>query len=197
MRLGGAELSGKLAITEYNWSGLDHINGALTQADILGIFARRTRPGHALRHALRQRRFTPSGPTGYTFACTATTTATAQSSATSACAAATIRRNWRSTPLSAAWTAHTLLVINKTGESLTAALTISNLQSPASSAAVFRYSADNLSAIVPRRISRSATASYHRPSANSLTLFVLPQSDVPGFWIFLPTLIDEEKTEEN
>lgn len=30
----------KLAITEYNWGGLEDINGALTQADILGIFGR-------------------------------------------------------------------------------------------------------------------------------------------------------------
>ena len=30
----------KLAITEYNWGALDHINGALTQADVLGIFGR-------------------------------------------------------------------------------------------------------------------------------------------------------------
>ena len=30
----------KLAITEYNWGALDHINGAVTQADVLGIFGR-------------------------------------------------------------------------------------------------------------------------------------------------------------
>ena len=30
----------KLAVTEYNWGGLKTINGALTQADILGIFGR-------------------------------------------------------------------------------------------------------------------------------------------------------------
>ena len=30
----------KLAITEYNWGALDHINGALAQADVLGIFGR-------------------------------------------------------------------------------------------------------------------------------------------------------------
>lgn len=30
----------KTAITEYNWGALDHINGALAQADILGIFGR-------------------------------------------------------------------------------------------------------------------------------------------------------------
>jgi len=28
----------KLAITEYNWGGLESVNGALAQADILGIF---------------------------------------------------------------------------------------------------------------------------------------------------------------
>lgn len=30
----------KLALTEYNWGGLEHINGALAQADVLGIFGR-------------------------------------------------------------------------------------------------------------------------------------------------------------
>jgi hypothetical protein len=30
----------KLAISEYNWGALDHINGALAQADVLGIFGR-------------------------------------------------------------------------------------------------------------------------------------------------------------
>jgi len=30
----------KTAITEYNWGGLEHINGALAQADVLGIFGR-------------------------------------------------------------------------------------------------------------------------------------------------------------
>ncbi|MCB0109210.1 MAG: glycoside hydrolase family 44 protein, partial [Caldilineaceae bacterium] len=30
----------KLALTEYNWGGLENINGALTQADLLGIFGR-------------------------------------------------------------------------------------------------------------------------------------------------------------
>ncbi|MEZ4681178.1 MAG: glycoside hydrolase family 44 protein [Caldilineaceae bacterium] len=30
----------KLAITEYNWGGLENINGALAQADVLGIFGR-------------------------------------------------------------------------------------------------------------------------------------------------------------
>src|SRR5690606_5167934 len=28
----------KTAITEYNWGGLEHVNGALAQADVLGIF---------------------------------------------------------------------------------------------------------------------------------------------------------------
>jgi hypothetical protein len=29
-----------LAMSEYNWGGLDHINGAVTEADVLGIFGR-------------------------------------------------------------------------------------------------------------------------------------------------------------
>lgn len=30
----------KTAVTEYNWGALDHVNGALAQADVLGIFGR-------------------------------------------------------------------------------------------------------------------------------------------------------------
>ena len=30
----------KLAVSEYNWGGLESINGALAQADVLGIFGR-------------------------------------------------------------------------------------------------------------------------------------------------------------
>lgn len=30
----------KIGLSEYNWGGLEHINGALTQADLLGIFGR-------------------------------------------------------------------------------------------------------------------------------------------------------------
>jgi hypothetical protein len=30
----------QLAVTEYNWGGLEHINGALAQAEVLGIFGR-------------------------------------------------------------------------------------------------------------------------------------------------------------
>jgi hypothetical protein len=36
----GAYPGTKVALTEYNWGGLEHINGALAQADVLGIFGR-------------------------------------------------------------------------------------------------------------------------------------------------------------
>jgi hypothetical protein len=42
----------KLAITEYNWGALNHINGALAQADVLGIFGRE-RPSLAIREPSR------------------------------------------------------------------------------------------------------------------------------------------------
>ena len=38
----------KTAITEYNWGGQEHINGALAQADILGIFGREASHRHPL-----------------------------------------------------------------------------------------------------------------------------------------------------
>ncbi|MEZ4682979.1 MAG: glycoside hydrolase family 44 protein, partial [Caldilineaceae bacterium] len=59
----------KLAITEYNWGALDHINGALAQADVLGIFGR-----EGLDMALlfdspysTDGKFTADGPGAYAF----------------------------------------------------------------------------------------------------------------------------------
>ena len=41
-----------VGITEYNWGAESYINGATTQADILGIFGREApRSGHAMDHA--------------------------------------------------------------------------------------------------------------------------------------------------
>ncbi len=54
----------KLAITEYNWGAPEHINGALAQADVLGIFGRPT-----------GRRPRPPSRSPSPFACSATTTA--------------------------------------------------------------------------------------------------------------------------
>ena len=75
----------RLAITEYNYGGGDHISGAIAQADVLGIFGREDVFAAALwdlgrRDAVHRRR--PSPPT-------ATTTARAGASATPRVGAAT------------------------------------------------------------------------------------------------------------
>ncbi len=60
----------KLAITEYNWGALNHINGALAQADVLGIFGREASTWPHCGH--RRARPTPARTPS---ACTWTTTA--------------------------------------------------------------------------------------------------------------------------
>src|SRR5207244_3894659 len=52
----------KLALTEYNWGGLEDINGALAQADVLGIFGR-----EGLRLATIWDGPTPTQPGAYAF----------------------------------------------------------------------------------------------------------------------------------
>lgn len=52
----------KLALTEYNWGAENHINGALTQADILGIFGR-----EGLDMAMFWAEPDPSAPISYAF----------------------------------------------------------------------------------------------------------------------------------
>jgi hypothetical protein len=72
--------------------------------------------------------------------------------------------------------AMTLMVINKTGEDLTSALTLSGF-TPGASAQVYRYSGANLGAIVrqPDQAvgANGFTATY---PANSVTLAVIPKN---------------------
>ena len=70
----------KLAVTEYNFGGLEHINGALTQADVLGIFGR-----EGLDLATIWIRHSPHSRAHLPFASIATTTVPAASSAIRAC----------------------------------------------------------------------------------------------------------------
>jgi hypothetical protein len=68
----------------------------------------------------------------------------------------------------------TVMVVNKSGESTTSALTLSNF-CPTASADVYRYSDANLGAIV-HLASQPVTATGFTATypANSITLFVLP-----------------------
>jgi hypothetical protein len=170
----------KTAITEYNWGGQEHINGAVTQADILGIFGEygldlgalwgvpdaSQIPGLMAFEIYRN-----YDGAGSKFGDEALASTSADQSKLSVYCAL------RSTDQ-----AVTVVVINKTYGDLTATLSLDNL-TPNGSAQVFLYSNANLAAIVaqssltvtpPSGGGTASTISTTFP-AQSITLLVVPQ----------------------
>ncbi|MGA9058426.1 MAG: glycoside hydrolase family 44 protein [Terriglobia bacterium] len=170
----------KTAITEYNWGGQEHINGALAQADILGIFGEygldlgtlwgapdaSQVPGLMAFEIYRN--YDGNGSKFGDEALASTSKAQSQLSVYGAL---------RSTDQ-----AVTVVVINKTYGDLTATLSLDNL-TPNGSAQVFLYSNANLGAIVaqppltvtpPSGGGTASTISTTFP-AQSITLLVVPQ----------------------
>ena len=159
----------KIAITEYNWTALDTLNGALAQADLLGIFGREGLDAAAL--------WGPPKPTdpgafafkiyrnydgkGGAFGQTGVQASSADQSKLSIYAAVRSDNNL------------TVMVINKTGSNLSAPLSLENF-SPGPSAKVWRYSGAKLSAIAAEPdVPSGATISTVFP-ANSITLLLIP-----------------------
>jgi len=179
----------KTAIDEYNFGGLESINGAVVQADILGIFGRQDLGMSALWPS---EQYSAQGPGNYAFAMyrnydLANDGATfgdvylyASSSASGADAEGklAIYGGQRSTD-----GAITIMVINKTYGSLTSTISLENI--PASSgttALVYQYSNANLNTIVkqaavsvtlPSGSGTVGTINYTFPG-QSITLFVVP-----------------------
>jgi hypothetical protein len=170
----------KTAISEYNWGGQEHINGAVTQADILGIFGKYGLDLGTLWGPPDATQ-TPSlmafeiyrnyDGNNSTFGDEALASTSADQSRLS------VYGGLRSTDQ-----AVTVLVINKTYGDLTATLTLDNL-TPNGSAQVFLYSNANLGAIVPQSPlpvtppsggGTTSTISATFP-AQSITLLVVPQ----------------------
>ncbi len=163
----------KLAITEYSWGAMGSMNGALAQADVLGIFGRQ-----ALDLATLWGSPTASQPGAYAFriyrnydgnhSTFGDTSVQAASGDQGKLAVYAAQRSSDS--------ALTLVVINKTATPLTSPLTLSGF-TPSGSAQVYRYSAANLNAIqhlANQAVSASGfSASY---PANSITLLVIPGS---------------------
>jgi len=176
----------KIALGEYNWGALDAINGALTEADILGIFGREsldlaalwdpptsTQPG-----AFAFRMYRNYDGAGKTFG---DVSVRAMNTITDSIA---IHAAQRSTD-----NALTLIVINKMTNALTTTVTLSNfIASP--SAQVYRYSVANLNAIVAQpnqAVSASGfTATF---PASSITLFVIAPLNPLTPKVYLPMLI--------
>lgn len=165
----------QVAITEYNWGALDHINGALAQADVLGIFGREgldlatlwappkaTQPG-----AFAFRLYRNYDGAGSAFG---EQSVSATSSDQGQLAIYGARRSRDG--------ALTLILINKTNNTLNSTLTLANF-TPSAQAQVYRYSGVNLTSIVhePDLAMSGNPVSLSVPGT-SMTLLVLPPATV-------------------
>ena len=173
----------KLAITEYNFGGLESINGALAQADVLGVFGREaldlatlwnygdTNLGYdhfqTLPGAYAFRMYRNYDGNGGKFGNTSLSASSADASQLAIYAAQ------RSSDA-----ALTLMVINKTGQPLTSGLTLSNF-SAAGPVQVYTYSGANLGGIVhaPNQAMSANTLTSTYP-ANSITLLVIARAPI-------------------
>ncbi len=166
----------KLAITEYNFGALEAINGALTQADVLGIFGREGLdlatlwgpPDAGQPGAFAFRMYRNYDGAGSRFG---DTSLHAESADQGQLAVYAARRGSDG--------ALTLIVINKTGGALTSELALSNF-TPAAWAVVYHYSAANLAAIVQAADQAVTTAGFSTTyPANSINLVVIPHDGPP------------------
>lgn len=170
----------KTAITEYNFGGLDDVNGALAQADVLGIFA---------REGLDIATFWPDnggftsdmpGANGFkifrNYDGNGSKFGDTWVKSTSGNAANGSQGDLAVYSAKRADGALTTLVINKTTQPLTSTLNVNNYN-PAAQAEVWRYSGANNTAILhqPNVSVTPAGAMSTTYPANSMTLLVMPQ----------------------
>jgi hypothetical protein len=176
----------KLAITEYNWGALDHINGALAQADVLGIFGREgldlatlwAGPEFDDPGAFAFRLYRNYDGQGGKFGDTAVSASSSDQAQLSVYAA---RRTGDG--------ALTVIVINKSGAEQTAVVNIAGFPHTGV-AQVFRYSPANLNQIVSLANQPMSGGSFTATfPTNSMTLFVLPFAFTPTDFVYLPVVV--------
>ena len=186
----------KLAITEYNWGGLEHINGAVVQADLLGIFGREGLDVAALWNypdpdsdlgydnfetlpgAYAFRMYRNFDGQGSRFGDVSVSAASADQSQLAIYAAQ------RSSDQ-----ALTLMIINKTDGSLTGQVSLSGF-SPASAGQVYRYSGGNLNAIVHLADLPVSAAGFSADfPASSITLIQISPAQDLSKWVYLPLMV--------
>ena len=172
----------KTAIDEYNFGGLESINGALTQADVLGIFGAY---GLDLGTLWPTTTYADQGPGNMAFAIYRNYDGAKSTFGDMALASTSANQGQLSVygALRTSDQAVTVVVINKTFGALTSTLSLGNLTA-SGSAKVYQYTAANLAAIaaLPDQVvtapaagsSTSTISSYSFPAA-SITLFVIPQ----------------------
>lgn len=164
----------KLAMTEYNFGAIDHINGAVTQADVLGIFGREgldlatlwDPPSASEPTAYAFRMYRNYDAAGGRFGQTSVHAVSADQSIVSVYAAQ--RQDGRLT----------IMLINKSTALQAPRLAITGFE--AGTARVYRYSAANLNAIV-RLADLPIVAGENELSlpAASVTLLVIPPAAYP------------------
>jgi hypothetical protein len=171
----------KTSIDEYNFGGMESINGAVTQADVLGVFG---------KYGLDMGVFWPtSGYSGQVPASMAFEIYRNYDGNKSTFGDESLNANSTNQGQLSVYAAArsadgsvTVVVINKTYGPLTSTISVSNLTGSPASAAVFQYSNANLNAITaqggatitpPASGSTASTISYTFP-AQSITLFVIP-----------------------
>ncbi|MEO8658058.1 MAG: hypothetical protein ABI693_06290, partial [Bryobacteraceae bacterium] len=165
----------KIAITEYQWHGQGTINGALAQAELLGIFGREGLDAATLWGppratdpvALAFKFYRNYDGTGGAFGDNGVQTASADQSKLSVYAALRSDLNL------------TAVVINKTNGDLTSTVSLGNFAA-AGSAKVWRYSGANLTAIVAQPDAgvngNNLTLTF---PPNSMTMLVIPPASLP------------------
>jgi hypothetical protein len=171
----------KVAFTEYNWGGQENINGAVAQADILGIFGKYgldlatlwgpPDPAAQVPGLMAFEIYRNYDGKNSMFGDTALNSTSANQGQLSVYGA-----------VRASDHALTVMVINKTYGPLTSTLSLANFTSSSSTAQVYLYSSINLSAIVPQTATAitapagsgaTSTINYTFP-AQSITLLVIP-----------------------
>jgi hypothetical protein len=161
----------KTAISEYNWGGLESLNGALTEADILGIFGREgldlatlwSPPASGDPGAYAFRMYRNYDGAGGQFGSLGVSAASSSQDTLSVYAS-----------LRPADGALTVIAINKTGSAQNAALALAHF-TPSGPAKVYRYSGANLTKITAQADQAVSTSGFSASyPANSITLFVIP-----------------------
>jgi len=167
----------KLAISEYNWGGLEHVNGALAQADVLGIFGR-----EALDLATMWSPPTATQPAAYAFRMYLNYDG-AHGHFGDVSVAATSADQDQLAVYAAQRTTDgelTLMIVNKTGQALTSNMDLSGF-APAPNAQVYGYSAANPSAIVHEADQAVGPTGFMATfPASSITLFLLSPANAPS-----------------
>ncbi len=177
----------ELAIDEYNWGGMESINGALAQADILGIFGREgldlgtmwptSDPSGQIPGMMAFAMYRNYDGNDSTFGDTALLSTSTGSGNVDAEGTLSIYGALRSSD-----NAVTIMVINKTYGDLTETLSVANLK-PNGPAQFYLYSNANLAAIVKQANVAVTAGAGANPStlsttfpAQSITLLVVPQT---------------------